>query len=78
LKPQNILITTGINGRFTKIADFGLATFHDSNDRTHTANLGTDKYCAPEVKSGRNYNTKADIYSLGILAMDLFDVDIYT
>jgi serine/threonine protein kinase len=78
LKPQNILITTGINGRFTKIADFGLATFHDSNDRTHTANLGTENYCAPEVKNGRNYNTKADIYSLGVLAMDLFDVDIYT
>jgi serine/threonine protein kinase len=78
LKPQNLLIFSGINGRFIKIADFGLATFHDSNKQTHTANLGTDKYCAPEVKNGRNYNTKADIYSLGVLAQDLFDVDIYS
>ncbi len=28
LKPSNILITHGINGRFAKLADFGLAKFH--------------------------------------------------
>jgi alpha-tubulin suppressor-like RCC1 family protein len=28
LKPNNILITDGTNGRFVKIADFGLSTFH--------------------------------------------------
>jgi serine/threonine protein kinase len=78
LKPQNLLITSGINGRFIKIADFGLATFHDSNEQSHTKNMGTVKYCALEVQNGRNYNTKADIYSLGVLAQDLFDVDIYS
>jgi serine/threonine protein kinase len=29
LKPNNILITDRMNGRFVKIADFGLATFHE-------------------------------------------------
>jgi len=74
LKPTNILITDGANGRFVKLADFGLAVVHDK--QTHTQGSGTVKYIAPEVSSGRNYDTKADIYSLGIIIQDLFDIDI--
>jgi serine/threonine protein kinase len=36
LKPTNVLIT---NGRFVKIADFGLATIHEFERQSHT------KYC---------------------------------
>jgi serine/threonine protein kinase len=32
LKPANILITDGINGRFVKLADFGLSVNHEFND----------------------------------------------
>ena len=49
LKPTNILITNGMNGRFVKIADFGLAELHMFDDQTHTQGLGTVKYIAPEV-----------------------------
>jgi serine/threonine protein kinase len=28
LKPKNILITNGMNGKFVKIADFGLSVVH--------------------------------------------------
>jgi serine/threonine protein kinase len=31
---------------------------------------------APEVKLGRHYDTKADIYSLGVILGDLFDLNI--
>jgi serine/threonine protein kinase len=34
LKPANILITNGINGRFVKLADFGLWLNHELNDRS--------------------------------------------
>jgi len=76
LKPNNILITEGLNGRFVKIADFGLATFHKFDQQTHTKGLGNVKYVAPEVVRGRTYDMKADIYSLGVVSQDLFDVDI--
>ena len=76
LKPANILISFGLNGKFAKIADFGLSTYHGSDSSTHTSRLGSDKYAAPEVRGGRNYNTKADIYSLGAITLELFDIDI--
>jgi serine/threonine-protein kinase len=47
LKPANILITNGINGRFVKLADFGLSVNHEFNDQSHTQDSGTLKYMAP-------------------------------
>ncbi len=76
LKPTNILITEGLNGRFVKLCDFGLATIHKSDEQTHTERLGSFRYVAPEVLNGRNYDIKADIYSLNVVLQDLFDVDI--
>jgi serine/threonine-protein kinase len=32
LKPANILITDGINGRFVRLADFGLSGIHEFID----------------------------------------------
>ncbi len=75
LKPQNILITNGKNGRFVKIADFGLAVIHDFVDQSHSEDRGTVKYMAPEVIKGRKHNLKADIYSLGVIINELFDFD---
>jgi serine/threonine protein kinase len=72
LKPSNIFITGGNNGRFVKIADFGLSTFHNESDESHTSRLGTENYIAPEVLDGRKYNTKADMYSLGVIVDKLF------
>jgi len=76
LKPSNILVTDGMNGKFVKLADFGLAISHEFDDQTHTQGLGTIKYVAPEVFNGRNYDMKADIYSLGVITQQLFDIDI--
>jgi serine/threonine protein kinase len=76
LKPNNILITNGMNGRFIKIADFGLATIHEFDGQYHTKYRGTIRYAAPEVMSSRRYDTKADIYSLGVILQELFNVDI--
>jgi serine/threonine protein kinase len=76
LKPNNILITDGTNGRFVKIADFGLATFHEFAGQSHTKYKGTIRYAAPEVMSSSEYDTKADIYSLGVILQELFNIDI--
>ena len=83
LKPHNILITEeSRNGRFLKLCDFGLATFDIRHSLTvsHSAGKWSPKYMAPEVANGTmsrtGYNTKADIYSLGVIAQELFDIDI--
>jgi serine/threonine protein kinase len=76
LKPNNILITNGMNGRFVKIADFGLATIHEFDGQSHTKYKGTTRYAAPEVMRTRNYDMKADIYSLGVILQEIFNIDI--
>lgn len=65
LKPSNIFLGNDSN---IKIGDFGLVT--DINDADE--DVGTIGYTAPEVLNGNNYNYKADLYSLGIIFLDIF------
>jgi alpha-tubulin suppressor-like RCC1 family protein len=74
LKPTNILIAFKTDGRFVKLADFGLAKLQESEDQSNTRDVGTHKYMAPEVLTSRKYNTKADIYSLGVIIPELFNI----
>lgn len=76
LKPDNILFTLRNNGKFIKIADMGFATIHDYDGQEHSGMTGTSKYMAPEVRMFLQYNTKADIFSLGLITVELFKVDI--
>jgi hypothetical protein len=71
LKPDNILLKSGT----IKIGDFGLAKAHDMNI-VHTGDKGAVKYAAPEVLSSEPYDTRADIYSLGVILQELFEIDI--
>ena len=41
---------------------------------SNTRGIGTQNYMAPEVRDGK-YDTKADIYSLGVVVQQLFDLD---
>jgi serine/threonine protein kinase len=85
LKESNILIVNnGADENFIKITDFGLSTIHgfdnsidvvDTNSITHTKARGTPGYIAPEVKSSNEYDTKADIFSIGIIMKKLFCVN---
>ncbi|CAG2106881.1 unnamed protein product [Medioppia subpectinata] len=66
LKPTNVLISqNNSNKRFIKLCDFGSATFHDMTSMSHTSNIGSAQYMAPEVYQSR-YTIKVDIYSLGL------------
>jgi tRNA A-37 threonylcarbamoyl transferase component Bud32 len=77
LNPYNIMLTIPQNsGKFIKILDFGLIAFHEFDGQLHSSDKGNIDYIAPEVYEGKKYNTKADIYSLGILLSELFVLDL--
>jgi serine/threonine protein kinase len=76
LNPRNILVTYDRNEKFVKIADFGLMALHKFDNEMHTIDRGTAKYLAPEVANKAYYDTKADIYSLGIIMEELFHSNI--
>ena len=76
LKPANILITyNNANNKFFKICDFGLAAVDESTGKYHNTRVGTIKYQAPEVGHGLKYDFRADVYSLGLIGQELFEID---
>ena len=75
LNPKNILIKKiPENDIFLKLCDFDL--LKEGDYKTHTRGQGTDKYMAPEVQLGTKYSLKCDIYSLGIVAVQLFQFNV--
>jgi serine/threonine protein kinase len=79
LKPGNILITLHDGVPVVKVIDFGIskATNQDLSDRTVFTEfrqfIGTPEYMAPEqaAMSGLDVDTRADVYSLGVLLYEL-------
>ena len=82
LKPSNIYLT---KDRHVKIGDFGLATNigktravvapvgqePEAHASGQTCGVGTPLYMAPEQHSGKLCDEKVDIYSLGLIFLEL-------
>lgn len=71
IKPSNIFYgdKTGF-----KLGDFGISrTMEHVYMSASMSGAGTPPYMAPEVYTGRAYNNKADIYSLGIVLYQLMN-----
>lgn len=67
LKPENIMIRK--NGGSAVIVDFGLA---DTDSHAHLkAAAGTEGYMAPEAYTRHEADTRDDVYSLGMILMQL-------
>lgn len=77
LKPDNIFLTSP-GGRidFVKLLDFGIAKLSNlpASGATSMPGLivGTPDYISPEQAQGEETGPPADVYSLGILAYELF------
>jgi serine/threonine protein kinase len=75
LCPDNILLKLERDGGVVvKIADFGLVTIHKYAEQLHEPDVGHVRYIATEVGEGGEYDTRAHIFSLGMIARDLFDI----
>lgn len=69
IKPQNILMDDFWTA---KISDFGLAKFlMPDQTRTFTAIRGTRGYLAPEWQKNTPISVKADVYSFGIVLLEI-------
>jgi len=68
IKSDNILI--GSRGE-VKIADFGYAAQLTQEKRKRNTIVGTPYWMAPELIRGQNYDTKVDVWSLGIMIMEM-------
>ncbi|XP_073157418.1 G-type lectin S-receptor-like serine/threonine-protein kinase LECRK3 [Henckelia pumila] len=69
VKPQNVLLDGSL---VAKISDFGLAKLlRDDQTRTMTGIRGTRGYVAPEWFRNMPITVKVDVYSFGILLLEL-------
>ena len=66
LKLTNILVDSNNE---IKITDFGLAVSIYDVDKEE---VGTYGYIAPEIFDGEDYTFKSDLYSLGIIFLEIF------
>ncbi len=77
LKPSNILVTSVDGVPQPKVIDFGIAKaiekpLTDSSLATEAFQvMGTPEYMPPEQAAGQDVDTRADVYSLGVVLYEL-------
>lgn len=77
MKAGNILLTE--NGSI-KLCDFGVSAKNKAKDDTRKTFIGTPYWMSPEIiacdfESDRWYDTKTDIWSLGIVCLELAEME---
>ena len=71
VKPDNVmLVQRGKRDDAVKVVDFGIAgLLHQSSEEQEIS--GTPEYVAPERATGRGYDSRCDIYGLGVTAYEM-------
>jgi serine/threonine protein kinase/CheY-like chemotaxis protein len=69
IKSQNVMVTPDLT---CKITDFGIVKQPDSQLTMPDRLVGTPAYMAPEAFFSANTDARADLFSLGVVAYELF------
>ena len=68
IKPHNIILTRDLE---VKVTDFGIAKMPDSSMTMTYELIGSPAYLSPEGFNSSRVDSRADIFSLGVLAYEL-------
>ena len=69
IKPANVLVG---NKNAVKIIDLGFASkITKEDERNHETRVGTPLYMSPELLAHEKYNSKSDIWSLGVMLFEM-------
>lgn len=71
MKPGNVFVSFDSSSLIFQLGDFGLSCPLDSNEMVTHYGFGTRLYAAKEQLEGRICSKKSDIYSLGVVLIEL-------